>query len=90
MKRLKWIIPLVLVLAILLVPIPMHLKDGGTVIYATIAYRVSDYHRMDEVDGVYGYTEGYCVEIFGITVYEKTEFIDRIPASVRSFAGWVR
>ena len=75
MKRLKWIIPLVLILAILLVPIPMRLKDGGTVIYAAIAYRVTDYHSLWEEDGIYGYTEGYCVEIFGITVYEKTEFV---------------
>ena len=75
MRRLKWIIPLVLILVILLVPIPMHLKDGGTVIYGAIAYRVTDYHSLWEEDGIYGYTEGYCVEIFGMTVYEETEFI---------------
>ncbi len=78
MKRLKWIIPLVIVLAILLVPIPMRMKDGGTVVYAAIAYQVTDYHRLTEEDGVYGYTEGCRVAVFGITVYEKTEFVPEI------------
>ena len=75
MKRLKWIIPLVIVLAVLLVPFPMRIKDGGSVTYAAALYQVTDYHCLTEEDGVHGYTEGYRVDIFGFTVFEKTGFV---------------
>jgi hypothetical protein len=75
MKRLKWVIPLIIVLTILLIPLPMRMKDGGSVTYAAIAYQVTDYHMLTEEDGVHGYTEGYGVTIFGIKAYEHTEFV---------------
>ncbi len=75
MKRLKWLLPLIIVLAILLIPIPARLEDGGSVTYTAIAYQVTDYHRHAEVDGIGGYTEGFRVVIFGVEILERTEFV---------------
>ena len=75
MKRSKWLIPLIIVLAILLIPIPMRMKDGGSVTYAAITYQVTDYHRHAEVDGIGGYTEGFRVVILGVEILDHTEFV---------------
>ena len=75
MKRVKWLLPLIIVLAILLIPIPARLEDGGSVTYTAIAYQVTDYHRHAEVDGIGGYTEGFRVVILGVEVFEHTEFV---------------
>ena len=75
MKRLKWLIPLIIVLAILLIPIPLRMKDGGSVTYAAVTYQLTDYHRHAEVDGIGGYTEGFRLVIFGFEVFEHTEFV---------------
>ena len=75
MKRLKWLIPLIIILAILFTPIPLRMTDGGSVTYAAITYQVTDYHRHAEVDGIGGYTEGFRVVILGVEIFEHTEFV---------------
>ena len=40
----------VLLAIVLLVPIPMRLKDGGTVVYHAVLYQVEDVHRLGAVD----------------------------------------
>ena len=39
----------VLLAIVLLVPIPMRLKDGGTVVYHAVLYQVEDVHRLGAV-----------------------------------------
>ena len=57
-----------------LVPIPMRLKDGGTVAYNAILYRVEDVHRIDpEATSADDYLEGTIVKILGIEVYNDVE-----------------
>ena len=75
MKRLKWLIPLIIILAILFTPIPLRMKDGGSVTYTAITYQVTDYHQLAYVDGSFGHTEGFRVVIFGVEVFEHTEFV---------------
>ena len=75
MKRLKWLIPLIIILAILFTPVPLRMKDGGSVTYTAITYQVTDYHRHAEVDGIGGYTEGFRVVILGVEILEHTEFV---------------
>ena len=75
MKRLKWLIPLIIILAILFTPIPLRMKDGGSVTYTAVTYQVTDYHRHAEVDGIGGYTEGFRVVILGVEIFEHTEFV---------------
>ena len=52
----------VLLAIVLLVPIPMRLKDGGTVVYHAILYQVED-----------EYLEGMIVRILGMEVYNSVE-----------------
>lgn len=59
---------------VLLTPIPMHLKDGGTVVYHAILYQVEKVHRLDtESAGEADYLEGTIVKILGIEVYNDIE-----------------
>ena len=74
MKK-KVIIGICILLAIvLLIPIPMRLKDGGTVAYNANLYRVEDVHRIDpEATSADDYLEGTIVKILGIEVYNDVE-----------------
>ena len=45
MKKKVMISICVLLAIVLLVPIPMCLKDGGTVVYRAVLYQVEDVHR---------------------------------------------
>lgn len=64
----------ILLAIVLLIPIPMKLKDGGTVVYNAILYRVEDVHRMDpEATSEDDYLEGTIVKILGIEVYNDVD-----------------
>lgn len=64
----------VLLAIVLLVPIPMRLKDGGTVVYHAVLYQVEDVHRLGAVDTAEDeYLEGMIVRILGIEVYNIVE-----------------
>ena len=68
MKK-KIVIGITILLAvILLFPIPMRLKDGGTVVYQAVLYRVEKVHRL-ALEAVDGYVDGTIVEIFGVEIY---------------------
>ncbi len=64
-------ISLILTLVILLFPVQLMYKDGGTKEYRSIVgiYSVIDYHR---IAGYNEYLEGCEIQIFGITVYKNT------------------
>ena len=47
------LIALGVVLAIGCVPLPLQLKDGGTVTYNALLYRVVCWHQLTETEGVY-------------------------------------
>ena len=64
----------VLLAIVLLVPIPMRLKDGGTVAYHAVLYQVEDVHRLGAVDMAEDeYLEGMIVRILGMEVYNSVE-----------------
>ena len=64
----------VLLAIVLLVPIPMRLKDGGTVVYHAVLYQVEDVHRLGAVDTAEDeYLEGMNVRILGMEVYNSVE-----------------
>ena len=64
----------VLLVIVLLVPIPMRLKDGGTVVYHAVLYQVEDVHRLAAVDTAEDeYLEGMIVRILGMEVYNNVE-----------------
>ena len=64
----------ILLAIVLLIPIPMRLKDGGTVVYHAVLYQVEDVHRLGAVDTAEDeYLEGMIVSILGMEVYNSVE-----------------
>ncbi len=56
------------VLLLLVLLIPNHLKDGGTVQYRALLYTAEKVHRLNPVDSKQLYQEGIILEIWGIKV----------------------
>ncbi len=79
MKK-KVIIAIVIVaLVMLLFPIRIQLKDGGSVRYKAILYSVTKVHRLileDEAKTsgkIKPYEDGYEIEILGLKIYSNVE-----------------
>lgn len=65
---------IIVALVILLTPIRMDLKDGGSVRYKSLIYEVTKIHKLSpDVDGVKPYIDGFEVKILGITIYRETD-----------------
>lgn len=60
------------IILLLLIPIPNHLKDGGSVEYKAILYKVTKVHRMNEYSPT-GFDNGLKIDLIGINVYDKVE-----------------
>ena len=76
MKKKTIIVMIFVVLLILLVPIPMHLKDGGTVEYKSLLYKISKVHSLtsrEEMENRKQYNEGIIVEILGFVIYNNVK-----------------
>jgi len=72
-KKTFAVIAIVVVLVILLTPIRMNLKDGGSVRYRSLVYEVTKIHQLaPDADGVKPYIDGFEVKILGMTVYRET------------------
>ena len=65
-------ITMIIIALILLIPIPMAYKDGGTVKYQAVLYSITDYHAMRGAND--GYDTGIEIKILGKTIYENTTF----------------
>lgn len=59
---------IILVLLILLIPIPNHLKDGGTIEYKSLVYKISKIHNRELESEHY---DGTIIEIFGKEVFNN-------------------
>lgn len=71
MKKKAIIIVCVLLAIVLLFPIPMRLRDGGTVQYKAILYTVSDVHSLATVEDQEAgkeINEGIIIEILGFEI----------------------
>ena len=73
MKKRLLTAAIVLVAAILLFPMPLHYKDGGTVEYKSILYSVQDVHRLNPDPQGEEFIEGTIIEIFGIEIFNNVE-----------------
>lgn len=54
----------------MLFPIPLCMKDGGTVKYQAILYSISDVHRLSPSKPS-GYEEGIIINILGMQVFNS-------------------
>ena len=70
MKK-KIIIIICIVLIVLLIPVKLQLKDGGTVEYKSILYKVSKVHRT--IDN--GFDIGTEIEILGFKIYDNIKSV---------------
>ena len=77
MKKKVIIISVAIILLILLFPIRNQLKDGGTVEYKALTYKVSKVKRlisideMEQEEKIKGYDYGIIIEIFGFEIYNN-------------------
>lgn len=72
MNKKLLILGVIIVLLVLLIPIPHRLKDGGTVVYKAITYKVLKVHRLDE-NSETGYKDGLIIQILGLEVYNNVK-----------------
>lgn len=70
MKKKIVIVLIVIVLLVLLVPIPRHLKDGGTIEYKALTYKISKVHKLND-DSSNGYETGTRILLFGKEIYSN-------------------
>ncbi len=70
MKK-KIIIIICIVLIVLLIPVKLQLKDGGTIEYKSILYKVSKVHRT--IDN--GFDIGTEIEILGFKIYDNVKSV---------------
>lgn len=79
MKKKVIIITIVIALLILLFPIRIQLKDGGSIKYKSILYNITKVHTLmleEEIDKsgkVKPYKEGIIIEILGIKIYNNVK-----------------
>ena len=75
MKKLLAGICIVLVL-MLLIPVPVRMKDGGSVEYKAMLYTVTDVHRIRPTPSSVwedNFEEGIIIEILGREVFRRVE-----------------
>lgn len=73
MKKLLAGICIVLAVA-LLFPIPLRMKDGGSVEYRALLYSVTEVHRLNpDMDSAQPFLEGTVIEILGMEVFSDVE-----------------
>lgn len=76
MKRKVKIVLVVIILLISLFPIRYPLKDGGTIEYKALLYKVSKVHSLaslEEVENGKTYNEGIIIEILCFEIYNNVK-----------------
>lgn len=78
-KKLKIIVPVLILLIVLCVPEPRHYKDGGTVEYHALLYQVIRWHAFLNEGASKNpeyYYEGLEIKLLGFTVYNNAHKIE--------------
>lgn len=73
MKKKIIITVIIIVGLILLIPIPNHLRDGGTVEYKALLYKISKVHRLVPLEENKEYEDGIIIEILGFEIYNNVK-----------------
>lgn len=63
------IVAISIIFVVLLFPNRLHFKDGGSICYESLTYRITNYHTLNGM-------RGKTVEIFGLEIYDGTYHID--------------
>ena len=54
---------IIIIILILFIPIPLHLKDGGTIEFKALLYQVSKVHKLN-TNSPNGYDTGFIIKSF--------------------------
>ncbi len=73
MKKKIIIISILIVLILLLTPIPLHYKDGGSVEYKALLYSVTKYNEIQDVSTT---KKGISIKILNFKIYENTYYVN--------------
>lgn len=73
------IIIFIIIILVILTPMPIKLKDGGSVEYRALIYKVTKVHRLNELS-ITGYEDGWIIEILGLEIYNETH--TKVNASI--------
>ena len=73
------IIVIVILLVILLFPIPMKLKDGGSIKYRALLYTITDYHKLLLEGSNTSYIDGISIKILGVEVFNNINKKEKTP-----------
>ena len=77
MKKKIIITLVVIILLVLLFPVPMKLKDGGTVEYKAVVYKISKVKKITiggkEDKKIKEYEQGIIIEILGFEIYNNVK-----------------
>ena len=77
MKKKVLTIVIIIIALILLFPIPMRLKDGGSIRFQALLYSVTKYHKLNHY-AESGYIDGIGIEILGVEIYSIIDENDNI------------
>ena len=72
MKKKLIIVSIIIIALILLIPIPMKLKDGGSIEFKAILYKITKSHRLSSIEEDVKYIDGIAIEILGKEIYNNT------------------
>ncbi|MBR6801343.1 MAG: hypothetical protein IKM61_06300 [Eubacteriaceae bacterium] len=73
MKRKLTTIICVILAFILLFPVRLQYKDGGTVEYKALLYSIYDVHRINpDMESEEMFIEGLIIEILGVKIFDNT------------------
>ena len=62
----------VVVALVLLIPIPMRLKDGGSVVYQAVLYSLKDVHSLNlDMESGASYKEGIVIKVLGVNIFDN-------------------
>lgn len=91
MKKKIIIVAIIIILFVLLIPIPRRLKDGGTIEFKALTYKVAKVHRLNN-NSENGYDDGIKIEIFGKEIFsnvsiEKVENKEEKGQEVKKYSG---
>ncbi|MGN1270181.1 MAG: DUF3221 domain-containing protein [Clostridia bacterium] len=83
------IITIIVLLVILLFPIPMKLKDGGSIEFKALLYSVTKYHKLTPANAEKEYIDGIGIKILGMEIINTTNKYDTEYTEYSSFVGTV-
>lgn len=77
MKKKMIIIICIIIGIVMLIPIPNQLKDGGSVEYRALIYKVTRLYRFNEASTA-THEEGWIIEIFGVEIYNGSHTVPTV------------